>query len=143
MPKYFDADEILKNLPDDLPYKASVKRVLIQAPTADVVPESEAENLKALFEIQETAYEGLKKLYRMDTDALVDARRKTEVEVAREIFAEIEAEIKEALESNYRARPHIAESEELYHIVDGKITALSGMQDFIAELKKKYTEEIN
>ena len=60
-----------------------------------------------------------------------------------EILAEIEAEIKEALESNYRARPHIAESEELYHIVDGKITALSGMQDFIAELKKKYTEEIN
>lgn len=61
-------------------------------------------------------------------------------EVAREIFAEIEAEIKEALNSNYRAKPHIAESEELYHIVDGKIAALSGMEDFIAELKKKYTE---
>ena len=37
MPTYKDIDAILRNLPDDLPYKASVKRVLIQAPEADVV----------------------------------------------------------------------------------------------------------
>ena len=37
MPKYIDADELLHRLPDDLPYKASVKRVLIQAPASDVV----------------------------------------------------------------------------------------------------------
>ena len=37
MAKYIDADKILQKLPDDLPYKASVKRVLIQAPTEDVV----------------------------------------------------------------------------------------------------------
>ena len=36
MSRYIDADELLKRLPNDLPYKASVKRVLIQAPTADV-----------------------------------------------------------------------------------------------------------
>ena len=41
MARYADIDELLNNLPDDLPYKASVKRVLIQAPTADVVPKSE------------------------------------------------------------------------------------------------------
>ena len=41
MARYIDADELLNNLPDDLPYKASVKRVLIQAPTEDVVPKSE------------------------------------------------------------------------------------------------------
>ena len=35
--KYIDVDKILQKLPDDLPYKASVKRVLIQAPTEDVV----------------------------------------------------------------------------------------------------------
>ena len=35
--RYIDADALLNNLPDDLPYKASVKRVLIQAPTTDVV----------------------------------------------------------------------------------------------------------
>ncbi len=65
----------------------------------------------------------------------------TKTEVAREMFEEIESEIKEALNSNYRARPHIAESEELYHIVEGKIAALSGIEDFIAELKKKYIGE--
>lgn len=37
MPRYIDADAELKRLPDDLPYKGSVKRVLIQAPAADVV----------------------------------------------------------------------------------------------------------
>ena len=37
MPRYIDTDELLNRLPDDLPYKASVKRVLIQAPAADVV----------------------------------------------------------------------------------------------------------
>ena len=37
MARYIDADKALKDLPNDLPYKGSVKRVLIQAPTADVV----------------------------------------------------------------------------------------------------------
>lgn len=38
MTKYVDADALWKRLPNDLPYKASVKRVLIQAPAADVRP---------------------------------------------------------------------------------------------------------
>jgi hypothetical protein len=46
MRRYIDADKLLRNLPDDLPYKASVKRVLIQAPEADVVPKSEVDDLK-------------------------------------------------------------------------------------------------
>ena len=37
MSRYIDADKLLNSLPDDLSYKASVKRVLIQSPTADVV----------------------------------------------------------------------------------------------------------
>lgn len=37
MSRYIDADNLLSKLPDDLPYKASVKRVLVQAPTVDVV----------------------------------------------------------------------------------------------------------
>ena len=32
-----DVDKTLQDLPDDLPYKASVKRVLIQAPEEDAV----------------------------------------------------------------------------------------------------------
>ena len=38
MPRYIDADALLQKLPDDLPYKASVKRVLTQAPSAEVTP---------------------------------------------------------------------------------------------------------
>lgn len=37
MSRYIDADALLTKLPNDLPYKASVKRVLMQAPTADAV----------------------------------------------------------------------------------------------------------
>ncbi|MBR4295730.1 MAG: hypothetical protein IKT56_02690 [Clostridia bacterium] len=42
---YINTDELLNNLPDDLPYKASVKRVLMQAPEADVVPKIEYDKL--------------------------------------------------------------------------------------------------
>lgn len=38
MIRYIDADELVNRLPDDLPYKSSVKRVLIQAPTANAAP---------------------------------------------------------------------------------------------------------
>jgi hypothetical protein len=37
MARYIDADAALNKLPDDLPYKASVKRVLMSAPAAEVV----------------------------------------------------------------------------------------------------------
>ena len=37
MIRYIDANALLSRLPEDLPYKASVKRVIMQAPTADVV----------------------------------------------------------------------------------------------------------
>jgi hypothetical protein len=37
MKRYIDAEALLSRLPNDLPYKASVKRVLMQAPTANAV----------------------------------------------------------------------------------------------------------
>ena len=37
MSRYIDADALLSRLSEDLPYKASVKRTIMQAPTADVV----------------------------------------------------------------------------------------------------------
>lgn len=43
--RYIDADDLLSKLPDDLPYKASVKRVLIQAPTADVVSKEDLKDI--------------------------------------------------------------------------------------------------
>ena len=36
--KLIDADALLRALPDDLPYKGSVRRVLMQAPEVDAVP---------------------------------------------------------------------------------------------------------
>ena len=35
--EYIEREAILRNLADDVPYKGSVKRVLMQAPVADVV----------------------------------------------------------------------------------------------------------
>ena len=44
--RYIDADALLNNLPDDLPYKASVKRVLMQAPTTDARKEGYAQGVR-------------------------------------------------------------------------------------------------
>ena len=67
------------------------------------------------------------------------------------IFAEIELEIKEALNSNYKTReirlnnkhekreiPPCYCGDEVICICDGKIAALRGIEYFLAELKKKY-----
>lgn len=50
MRRYIDAEELLERLPEDLPYKASVKRVLMQAPAADVIPYKEVERLERICE---------------------------------------------------------------------------------------------
>ena len=75
---------------------------------------------------------------------------KIKAEVAREIFEEIDREICLALESNYKARDRrqmvvIAHGSstldrEFIEYVSGKIDTLRGINDFVAELKKKYTE---
>jgi hypothetical protein len=106
MPRYIDADALLNELKEEIEFDSPMynevennwlKRGLRIArkdvkhfPSADVVPRSEVEILKVRLEMAEKAYKGLSELYHTDTDALVEARRKTEAEVAREIFAEIE-----------------------------------------------------
>lgn len=64
-----------------------------------------------------------------------------------EIFEEIESEITEALKCNYKRRTEYYTKErfkkedgEFINTVNGKIDALRGIEGFIAELKKKYTE---
>lgn len=42
--RLIDADALLHGLPDDLPYKGSVRRVLMQAPEVDAVPVVRCEN---------------------------------------------------------------------------------------------------
>lgn len=139
MARYIDADELIRLIEiDALCNKYFSKRDVIASikaiNTADVAPKSEYEKAVKIIE----------QVNRLAGELKADLPFHNEMiktETAREIFEEIEIEIKEALNSNYIARPHIAESEELYHIVEGKITALSGIEDFIAELKKKYIGE--
>lgn len=80
---------------------------------------AEVENLKVLLEMKDVDYEGLKELYDTDTTALIKARQKTEVEVAREIFERIESVM-------YNRFSNIMLGEDI--------------RLCIAELKKKYTE---
>lgn len=49
MARYIDADAALNKLPDDLPYKASVKRVLMSAPAAEVVEAVRCKDCKHCF----------------------------------------------------------------------------------------------
>ena len=72
MARYIDADKLLSSLPDDLPHKASVKRVLIQSPAEDVVPKSE---------VKET----VEKLMSATDKVICEAKQ----DVAREIFEDI------------------------------------------------------
>jgi hypothetical protein len=114
MPQYKDIDAILNRLPNDLPYKASVKRVLIQAPEADVVPKSELDRV----------YHNLR--------AVLEERAETRAEIAREIFEEIEEVFRQHVEGGYYLNcVWFPERLDLY------------TQDAIAELKKKYTEVEN
>ncbi len=64
MAQYKDIDRILNKMPEDLPYKASVKRVLMQAPEADVVSKSEVDTLKEELEelrLEKAGFEGAAK----------------------------------------------------------------------------------
>ena len=66
------------------------------------------------------------------------AVKQAKQELAREMSVEMEHEIAEALKSNYKALSEFEEADELYYRVKGKIDALRGIQDFLAELEKKY-----
>jgi hypothetical protein len=107
MARYIDADALLENLKkqygEELGWQATVNMsdvgmMIEDAPTADVVPKSEV-------------HESVEKLMSATDKVICEAKR----EVASEIFAEIEREIK-----NH---------------------GICYAQRKIAELKKKYTEE--
>lgn len=80
--------------------------------------------------------------------SVLDLFKRQKAEVAREICCKIEQEIVAALESNYKvkaermANPRI-DADEFISYCEGKIAALRGIEDFVEELKKKYTEGKN
>ena len=61
-------------------------------------------------------------------------------ELAREIFEEIENKINNDLKNNKRVLPQVEISNALWNRVSGKINAFQEVLEYIAELKKKYTE---
>ena len=77
-----------------------------------------------------------------DQECLEKMLRKLASDVAEEIFAEIEKEIELALDSNYRAKKEhynhsvIQNYDNFNAMCDGKIYAMRGLLDFIAELKR-------
>lgn len=118
-----------------------VKKWLDLLPTADVVPRSEVEQAKREIAMLQAQIRRLK-AYDEERDIALHQRlaKEAEQEVAREIVAEIEQEIKLALDSNYKARNNNGYGE-FGEYVNGKIHALRGIDDFIAELRKKYIGE--
>jgi hypothetical protein len=130
MARYIDADALLNKMPDDLPYKASVKRVLIQAPTADVAPKSEVERLQHILDSYALQYGTVK-----DQHEVID---KVKTEVAREIFEEIEKAISN-LEYRANTPRKTVRVEELKAQVDWVLHEV--VPKTIAELKKKYKGE--
>lgn len=97
---------------------------------------AEVENLKVLLEMKDVSYEGLKELYDTDTTALIEAREKTEVEVAREIFKYIE----NIIFKYYEAVSNNSELKLLEPIRQAECFLLNEIFGDLAELKKKYTE---
>ena len=77
---------------------------------------------------------------------IYNAGYRKQSEVAMAICCEIEEEIVAALESNYRALKGLDDGRcndyilEMVNRIKGKIDALRGIEGFVEELKKKYTE---
>lgn len=134
MAKHVNVDELLNKLPDDLPYKSSVKRVLIQAPTTDVVPKSEVDKWYHEYHVIKDALTQ-EKMYHRETEKLADkycAELQTaKTEVAREIFEEIDEIFKNSNQAEY--------SKELKCIARWSFDKVKFLKQ-LAELKKKYTE---
>lgn len=129
MARYIDADALIRLVEIDALCQCGYfsKRDVIHCikaiNTEDVVPIVELDAMR-----------GAANSYKMHYE-------KAKIEVAREIFEEIDREINDALQSNYKVLPIIEESEALWNRVNGKIDALRGIDGFIDELKQKYTED--
>jgi hypothetical protein len=140
MPQYKDIYAILNNLPNDLPYKASVKRVLIQAPEADVVPKSEVERLHEV--INGFEEQSANELQQFLTLSEKYENAKTEVErLEKEIKALLA--FKDYFSDLYGHGLEIANWHENGELEYFDMFYESAVDEYEAELKKKYTEDKN
>lgn len=144
MARYIDADALLENLKkqygEELGWQCTVNMsdfgmMIEDAPTADVVPKSEVERLeKALADKARECNIEIDKIRLEHRAELANAKS----EVVNKICCEIKQEITAALDSNYRIRGELELSDELYYAVNGKISALRGIEGFITEIENKY-----
>lgn len=72
--------------------------------------------------------------------ALFKADYRKQSEVVNKICCEIKQEITASLDSNYRIRGELDVTDDLYHVVNGKISALRGIEGFITEIENKYNK---
>lgn len=146
MPRYIDADVLLSKLPDDLPYKASVKRVLMQAQEADVAPKSEVEELLMrlthAYEKIDIAEDEVERLEQdvtrleQENETLKDSNEHIAVLLAEsksEVAIEIIQDIAKA------CAPHDHKLNSLDFEI-GYITAMNKVIAQLEEIKKKYKE---
>ena len=91
--------------------------------------EKQIEDLKVLLEMCQKSEEGMRELYHNDINALLEAKQKGEIAVAREIFEEIAKII--------RLHDEIAKRDKSEY---GELIVMD-IGCALAELKKKYTEE--
>ena len=129
MARYIDADALLSKMPDDFPYKSSVKRVLMQATAADVVPKSEVARLE----------QDVTRLVQENED-LKDSNEHLAVMLEE---TKIELEAMRGAANSYKMHYENLASEIFEEIYKDCFDQF-GYIDYaaLAELKKKYTEGI-
>ena len=136
MAHYVNVDELLQKLPDDLPYKASVKRVLMQAPTADVAPKSEVERL-------EKEVDRLSQVVLYHNSITEMEVYEAQTKVAREIFWDVDNAFCKMLSviQDGIIKAIMEQDEASLQAHRNTLPIVSAARVCIAELKKKYTEE--
>lgn len=143
MARYIDADWIYEKVENRYRVSSGIEHrcerdlldLICQAPTADVVPKSEVEELKADLEVW--------KQNRFNIFQMLELYKMTMQEAAREIFEEIENWFELYSEREYsfaeeeKAKEHYPEAEAHDYALD----IINDLRTLcIAELKKKYTE---
>lgn len=160
MDEYISRNELLKDVNSNVAEAdnercAQILESILNAPTADVVPKSEVEqlqrkydlavaereaNVKGFAEELEKANAEIERL-KYNLKAVLDEIPETKRELTSEIFAEIDSKILAEIDLCNGVLIEFEEADEPYHRIKGEVSALCKIQDFIAELKKKYTEQ--
>jgi hypothetical protein len=156
MPNYIDKGKLIRDLIDNRNfYPAIVKRAIENAPTEDVVPRSEIEELQ---KFKDMAYAEVRS-YNEELKARLDQAKQTRYmitengsiemiptvesvrqEVAREILDEFECHISTGIRI-LKDCINDTDTDQVKRHLLGRLHELCGMEKFIAELKNKYIGE--